>query len=115
MIPELEQLATESAGADGFKLDQMSPLEIVTAMNRADREIPYAIEPHLNQIARVAEWGIESIRRGGRIFYMGAGTSGRLGVLDAAECPPTFGVSFDTVIGLIAVGKIFKLDKIKMA
>ena len=104
MIPELEQLATESAGADGFKLDQMSPLEIVTAMNRADREIPYAIEPHLNQIARVAEWGIESIRRGGRIFYMGAGTSGRLGVLDAAECPPTFGVSFDTVFGLIAGG-----------
>ena len=104
MIPELEQLATESSGTDGYRLDQMSPLAIVTAMNRADREIPYVIEPHLNLIARVAEWGIDSIRSGGRIFYMGAGTSGRLGVLDAAECPPTFGVSPDTVIGLIAGG-----------
>lgn len=104
MIPELEQLATESCGTDGYRLDQMSPPEIVTAMNLADRQIPYAIEPHLNQIGKVAEWGIESIRKGGRIFYMGAGTSGRLGVLDAAECPPTFGVSPDTIIGLIAGG-----------
>lgn len=101
---QLEQLETESVSSEGYELDTMTPLQIITAMNEADRMIPDAIEPHLSKIAQVAEWGIESVRKGGRIFYCGAGTSGRLGLLDAAECPPTFGVSPDLVNGLIAGG-----------
>ncbi len=88
-----------------MNLDEMSALEIVTEMNREDAEIPEAIRPHLPEIAQVAEWGAQSLSDGGRIFYMGAGTSGRLGVLDASECPPTFGVSPDKVVGLIAGGE----------
>lgn len=85
-------------------LDIMTPLEVVTAMNREDANVPKAIEVILPQIAQVVEWAVESLEQGGRLFYMGAGTSGRLGVLDAAECPPTFGVSPDVVVGLIAGG-----------
>jgi N-acetylmuramic acid 6-phosphate etherase len=82
----------------------MTPLEVVTVMNREDELVPKAIAPHLEEIAQVVAWGIESVTAGGRVFYMGAGTSGRLGVLDASECPPTFGVKPDVVVGLIAGG-----------
>ena len=105
MEPSLTVLTTEHRNPDTMNLDTMSPLEIVTIMNREDMLIPAAITPHLGKIAQVAEWGIQSLRQNGRIFYIGAGTSGRLGLLDAAECPPTFGVSPDTFIGLIAGGE----------
>lgn len=105
MEQSLASLTTEMRNPDTMDLDAMSPLEIVTAMNREDARVPAEIKKHLDRIAQVAEWGIQSLARGGRIFYMGAGTSGRLGVLDASECPPTFGVSPDTVIGLIAGGE----------
>jgi N-acetylmuramic acid 6-phosphate etherase len=85
-------------------LDIMSPLEIVTVMNQEDAKVPSAITPALPAIAQCVTWAAESIEAGGRIIYMGAGTSGRLGVLDAVECPPTFGVSPETVVGLIAGG-----------
>ncbi len=98
-------MTTETRNINTMILDTMSPLEIVRAMNREDESIPRAIHDHLEEIAQVAEWGKESLRRGGRIIYMGAGTSGRLGVLDASECPPTFGVSPDVVVGLIAGGE----------
>ncbi|WP_294207394.1 N-acetylmuramic acid 6-phosphate etherase, partial [uncultured Solobacterium sp.] len=88
-----------------MNLDQMSSLEIITEMNREDALIASAIQPHLPNISKVIEYCIKAISQGGRIIYMGAGTSGRLGVLDAAECPPTFGVSPDVVVGLIAGGE----------
>ena len=97
-------MTTEQRNPDTMNLDEMTTLQIVTEMNREDAGIPAAIRPHLPEIAKVAQWGAESLSKGGRIFYMGAGTSGRLGVLDASECPPTFGVSADTVVGLIAGG-----------
>lgn len=101
--PEL--MTTETRNTKTMNLDAMSSLEIIEIMNREDEEIPRAIRPHLKEIAQVIEWGKESLRQGGRMFYIGAGTSGRLGVLDASECPPTFGVSPDVVIGCIAGGE----------
>ena len=105
MALKLEQMTTESRNEKTMNLDDMTPLEIVSVMNEEDAHIAEAIRPHLETIAKVASWGTEAIRNGGRIFYIGAGTSGRLGILDASECPPTFGVSEDTVIGLLAGGE----------
>ena len=100
----LAGLSTETRNPNTMELDRMTPLEIVTVMNREDARVPEAIRPALPNIARCVEWAAQSIESGGRLIYMGAGTSGRLGVLDAAECPPTFGVSPETVVGLIAGG-----------
>ena len=96
---------TETRNQATMDLDTMTPLEVVTAMNREDAKVPQAIHSQLPQIAQAVEWAIQSFKDGGRMFYMGAGTSGRLGVLDAAECPPTFGVSPNVVVGLIAGGE----------
>jgi len=101
----LNQMTTEKRNQLTMNLDAMSSLEIVTAMNTEDAKIPQAINPLLPRIAQAVDWAIQALQQGGRIFYMGAGTSGRLGVLDAAECPPTFGVSPDLVVGLIAGGE----------
>ena len=100
----LKHMSTETRNPNTMDLDIMSPLEIVTVMNQEDAKVPAAITPVLPQIAQCVTWAIESIEAGGRIIYMGAGTSGRLGVLDAVECPPTFGVSPDVVVGLMAGG-----------
>ena len=102
---DLSKLTTEARNPETMHLDEMTPLEIATAMNREDAHVIEAIHAELPHIARAIEWATESLRAGGRIVYMGAGTSGRLGVLDAAECPPTFGVSPDVVVGLIAGGE----------
>ena len=104
MSLNLAGLSTETRNPNTMELDRMTPLEIVTVMNREDAQVPEAIRPALPNIARCVEWAAQSIESGGRLIYMGAGTSGRLGVLDAAECPPTFGVSPETVVGLIAGG-----------
>ncbi len=104
MSLNLAGLSTETRNPNTMELDRMTPLEIVTVMNREDARVPEAIRPALPNIARCVEWAAKSIESGGRLIYMGAGTSGRLGVLDAAECPPTFGVSPETVVGLIAGG-----------
>lgn len=101
---DLNKMMTETRNPDTMDLDQMSALEIVTAMNREDRKVPEGIEPELPQIAAVVEAAERAFRKGGRLFYLGAGTSGRLGVLDASECPPTFGVEPEMVVGLIAGG-----------
>lgn len=87
-----------------MNLDQMTPLEIVTAMNKEDRKVPEAVEKCLPQIAELVSAVEKAFMEGGRLFYMGAGTSGRLGVLDASECPPTYGVPAEMVVGLIAGG-----------
>ena len=102
---DLSGMTTETRNQATMDLDVMTPLEVVTAMNREDAKVPQAIQAVLPQIARAAEWAIASLDKGGRVFYMGAGTSGRLGVLDAAECPPTFGVTPDRIVGLIAGGE----------
>lgn len=105
MSLNLAGMSTETRNSRTMNLDIMTPLEIVTVMNEEDARVPEAIKPQLNNIAQCVTWAAQSIENGGRLIYMGAGTSGRLGVLDAAECPPTFGVSPDTVVGLIAGGE----------
>lgn len=105
MSLDLDRISTERRNPNTMNLDMMSPLELVSAMNREDAKVPEAITPVLPEISRCVEWTIASLEAGGRLIYMGAGTSGRLGVLDAAECPPTFGVATDRVIGLIAGGE----------
>ena len=101
---DLSCMTTERRNAATMELDQMSALEIATVMNQEDRRVPLAIEEALPQIARTIEAVENAFRQGGRLFYIGAGTSGRLGVLDASECPPTFGVEPGMVVGLIAGG-----------
>lgn len=102
---DLTKLSTEARNPDSMNLDVMSPLEIVTLMNREDARAVASIAEVLPQVAQAIEWTTGALANGGRIIYMGAGTSGRLGVLDAAECPPTFGVDPAMVVGLIAGGE----------
>lgn len=99
-----QTLSTEEFNPKSELLDQMSTLEIVTLMNTLDATVIEAVRQALPQIAETAEEAARRIAVGGRLFYVGAGTSGRLGVLDASECPPTFGVSPETVIGIMAGG-----------
>ena len=105
MSLNLKNMSTETRNQNTMNLDIMSPLEVVTVMNQEDARVPEAIQPALPNIAQCVTWAIESVEAGGRIVYMGAGTSGRLGVLDAVECPPTFGVAPEVVVGLIAGGE----------
>ena len=105
MSLNLKNMSTETRNQNTMNLDIMSSLEVVTVMNQEDAKVPAAITPALPNIAQCVTWAIESIEAGGRIIYMGAGTSGRLGVLDAVECPPTFGVAPEVVVGLIAGGE----------
>lgn len=102
---DLTELSTEARNPETSRLDEMSPLEIAQAMNREDARAVAAVTEVLPQVAQAIDWTTAALGTGGRIIYMGAGTSGRLGVLDAAECPPTFGVSPDLVVGLIAGGE----------
>ena len=102
---DLSHMTTETRNKNTMELSKMTSLEIISEMNREDENVPKAIHKVLPVIAEVVDWCVEALSKGGRIFYMGAGTSGRLGVLDAAECPPTFGVSPDMVVGLIAGGE----------
>jgi len=87
-------------------LDKMSINELLTNMNNEDKSVPLAVEKAIPQIEILVTQIVAKLKNGGRLFYIGAGTSGRLGILDASECPPTFGVSHDVVIGLIAGGDI---------
>ncbi|MBU2975978.1 N-acetylmuramic acid 6-phosphate etherase [Zobellia sp. B3R18] len=87
-------------------LEKMEVLELLSAINAEDKTVPLAIEKALPQIRDFVTVVVEKMKLGGRLFYIGAGTSGRLGVLDASECPPTFGVSDNHIIGLIAGGDV---------
>ena len=102
---DLTKLVTETRNPNTMDLDQMTPLELVSVMNQEDLNVVAGVKEVLLQIAQAIEWAVSSLEAGGRIVYFGAGTSGRLGVLDAVECPPTFGVSPDVVVGLIAGGE----------
>ncbi len=85
-------------------IDKMSVIEVLKGINEEDKLVPLAVEKALPQIEKLATAVAERMKNGGRLFYIGAGTSGRLGVVDASECPPTFGVPFDWVVGIIAGG-----------
>jgi N-acetylmuramic acid 6-phosphate etherase len=99
-----DHLTTEAAHPDSVGLDRLTPLEAARLMNRMDREVAFAVEAALPEIAAAVEKIGAALRNGGRIFYIGAGTSGRLGVLDASECPPTFNSEPERVQGIIAGG-----------
>ena len=102
--PSLGDLETEGINSATADLDRLSPLEMVTLMNAADAEVVAAVKDVLLDIALAVEEVAGRLRGGGRLIYVGAGTSGRLGVLDASECPPTFSTPPEMVVGLIAGG-----------
>lgn len=112
---DLSKLITESRNPNTMNLDEMTPYEIAKAMNKEDKKVVEAIEEVLKEIAVAIEWTTKSLSEGGRIIYIGAGTSGRLGVLDAVECPPTFGVQKELVVGLIAGGDIAFVEAVEGA
>ena len=85
-------------------LEKMSVRELLQGINNEDKTVPFAVEKAIPQIEALVNATVEKMSQGGRLFYIGAGTSGRLGVVDASECPPTFGVPFDMVVGIIAGG-----------
>ena len=95
---------TTEADSNYNHLEKMSVSELLKNINNEDKTVAYSVEKALTQIEKLTEKVVEKLRAGGRLFYIGAGTSGRLGIVDASECPPTFGVPHDLVIGLIAGG-----------
>ena len=105
LLQTLSTLITEQRNPNSMHVDSLSALEIVQLMNQEDKQVPLAIEKCLPQIAQAIECIVAAFQQGGRLVYIGAGTSGRLGVLDASECPPTFGVSPEMVKGIIAGGE----------
>lgn len=106
LLQTLSTLITEQRNPNSMHVDSLSALEIMRLMNEEDKQVPLAIEKCLPQIAQAVECIVAAFQQGGRLVYIGAGTSGRLGVLDASECPPTFGVSPEMVKGIIAGGEL---------
>ncbi len=104
LISQLRKLATEQANPHTADIDRLPPLEIARKINDEDKIVPLVVEQALPEIALAAELFAQTLRNNGRVFYIGAGTSGRLGVLDAAECPPTYGTDPKQIIGVISGG-----------
>ena len=103
-MTEYSKLTTEGFNEKTANIDKMSPIEIARIINEEDKKVAFAVEQALTQIAEGIETLANALKAGGHIYYCGAGTSGRLGVLDASECVPTYGVSEDVVVGLMAGG-----------
>lgn len=101
---DISKISTEKRNLKTKNIDLVSTREILELINNEDKTVPLAVEKVIDQITRVVDVVTDAFTNGGRLFYIGAGTSGRLGVLDASECPPTFGVADDMVIGIIAGG-----------
>lgn len=101
----IKQITTESRNQNTMDIDRLSTIEILKKINTEDKKVPLAVEKALPQIKLLVDRIVEAFENNGRLIYIGAGTSGRIGVLDASECPPTFGVDQNMVIGLIAGGK----------
>jgi N-acetylmuramic acid 6-phosphate etherase len=97
-------LLTEAQNPASTHIDALSTRDLLTVISAADKEVPLAVEREISNIGRAVDAAVERMRHGGRLFYIGAGTSGRLGVLDASECPPTFNTPPDLVVGIIAGG-----------
>ncbi len=104
MNVNLKAITTESRNPNTMDIDLLSTKEIIEKINHEDKTIAFQVEKAIPQIARVVDMVVESFEKEGRLIYMGAGTSGRIGILDAVECPPTFGVHHDMVICLMAGG-----------
>jgi N-acetylmuramic acid 6-phosphate etherase len=105
LLQELSGLVTEQTNEASRHIDELPTVEMLRVINEEDRRVAESITPELPQIARAVEGIVAALQTGGRLFYIGAGTSGRLGVLDASECPPTFHVAADRVQGIIAGGE----------
>lgn len=104
LMSELDQLVSEGRNPASMGIDTMSTRDILNTINTADDTVARAVQAVIPQIEQAVDATVAAFNRGGRLIYMGAGTSGRLGVLDASECPPTFGVPYGMVVGLIAGG-----------
>ncbi len=105
LFDEVKALATEQRNPHSTNLDTLTSREIVELINTEDHLVPVAVRRELPHVARAVDLVVEAFRRGGRLIYVGAGTSGRIGVVDASECPPTFGVPYDLVQGVMAGGE----------
>jgi N-acetylmuramic acid 6-phosphate etherase len=105
ILAHLNRLDTETSNPTSKHIDRLPAVDICRIINSEDKTIASIVENEIDNIARAAEMAADVLRDGGRLFYIGAGTSGRLGVLDAAECPPTFGTDPGQVIGVIAGGR----------
>ena len=105
IMEDISALSTETRNMRTMKLDEMTPYQIISIMNEEDHNVVEAVHQALPQIEKTIQWTTQSLQSGGRILYIGAGTSGRIGILDAVECPPTFGVSYNMVVGVIAGGQ----------
>jgi N-acetylmuramic acid 6-phosphate etherase len=112
---ELTSLDTEAVDPTGTRLDRMNALELATVMNAGDRGVAAAVGAHLPEIAAVVDATARALAGGGRLIYVGAGTAGRLGVLDASECPPTFDTDRLQVQGHIAGGPVALVDAVEGA
>jgi N-acetylmuramic acid 6-phosphate etherase len=104
-VMKKQLLDTELRNPLSYQIDSKSTGEILTIINNEDQKVPFAVQPAIQQITTVVDDVVASFKNNGRLFYIGAGTSGRLGVLDASECPPTYGVSPSMVQGIIAGGQ----------
>ncbi len=104
VFDEISRLVTESRNPKSTQIDKSDIPEILSIINNEDKKVPYAVEKEISFIAEAVELVVAAFKNGGRLFYIGAGTSGRLGVLDASECPPTFGTPPEMVKGIIAGG-----------
>ncbi|MEI8627001.1 N-acetylmuramic acid 6-phosphate etherase [Vibrio sp. M60_M70] len=105
LIAALSHLVSEGRNPETMDIDLLPSFDIVQRLNQQDKLVPIAVEKVLPEIAQAVDKITEAFKIGGRLFYIGAGTSGRLGVLDASECPPTFGTDPEMVVGIIAGGK----------
>ncbi|MHB1685913.1 MAG: N-acetylmuramic acid 6-phosphate etherase [Ignavibacteriaceae bacterium] len=105
LFDEISELTTEQRNPKSMDIDVRSIEEILKIINDEDKTVPYAVEKEIPFIAQAVELIVNALKNGGRLLYFGAGTSGRLGVVDAAECPPTFGTPYEMIEGFIAGGK----------
>lgn len=113
LFEEIAQLTTEQRNPNSMDIDSKSTEEILRIINNEDKTVPYAVEKEIPYIAQAVELIVKAFKNGGRLLYFGAGTSGRLGIVDASECPPTYGVPYGMVEGFIAGGHkaIFKAQE----
>ncbi|MFC0226733.1 N-acetylmuramic acid 6-phosphate etherase [Serratia aquatilis] len=111
----LSKMVTESRNPASAEIDTLPTLDMLALINREDQQVPLAVEATLPEVAKVVDLLVEAFAQGGRLIYCGAGTSGRLGILDASECPPTYGTPREQVIGLIAGGNTAILQAVENA
>ncbi|WP_145543979.1 N-acetylmuramic acid 6-phosphate etherase [Yersinia frederiksenii] len=111
----LSSMVTESRNPASSQIDTLSTLDMLMVINNEDKKVPFAVEEKLPEIAKAVDLIAEAFANGGRLIYCGAGTSGRLGILDASECPPTYGTPREMVVGLIAGGNTAILQAVENA